>query len=253
MKKMAIFMFIALVCAGCSSPRYFPFVFKQDDAREIRSVAMAPLNLIVRMPPYAAKQAETIEYALIGRIESASIAVQPAGNIRAIWQEERQKVGGVFNPDTGALLQDRFITSLQRTVKRVCADMGVDAVIIPELILRKAVLESSYAYWDGTQQRIELGSGSETPITDKISGTAKAVSISVYVVTKDGRIVLKNIAGLEFPYKAVLDKKNKVNTTMELCDNPFTDEAAIRRAVALGLHPFIPDPEFPAHPEYLEN
>jgi len=253
MKNILIFC-IALLCVSCASNvRYYPYVFQKEPARNIKSVAVAPLNLINKIPSEAGPKSSAVYDALKAYLTDNKIATQPAEKIAAIWKEEIQKAGGIFDPADGKLQPYKFNKCLRNMVTKVCDSQAVDAVVLTAIIRRPAIIENSVVYWDGAEQSIEFGKGDERPFADRVSGDSTALSLRVFIVNKDGRIILKNFAGLEFPYKVVLDKRTRSETKMELRKDLFTDEARIRQAVAISLHPFMLFSEYPKNPAFLKN
>ena len=167
-----------------------------------------------------------------------------------MWEEERRRSGGIYNPADGALDEKKFGTTVRNAVVRVCNLCTADAVIFPEIIVRTATLDGVVMYWDGTVQHIEREDGHIDSFSDTFSGNLHVLSLRVLIVNKDGRLILRNIAGIESPY---IEAKDGLTAKWVLRMGMLTNTARIKKAVAISLHPFIFNPDYPKNPSFSKE
>ena len=169
---------------------------------------------------------------------------------RNVWEEEQKKVGGIYNAADGSLDQNKFDTSLRAAAEKLCRTYSVDAIVFPQIVLRMAALEGTSIQWDGTLQYLESEDGYVDSSRYKFSGHVLAISLEIVIIDKNGRLVLKNVAGMEQLY--LVDKSDRP-FKWTLRKNMLTDKARIKEAVAVGLHPFIVYPDYPSKPRFSEK
>jgi hypothetical protein len=180
----------------------------------------------------------------------SGISTKRSETITMVWEEENQKLGGIYNPTDGKLIRNKFSTCLKNTAIRICHAESVDAIVFPEIVGRVATLDRTSLYWDGTTQDIEKEKGSVDPFSERFSGNTNALSLRVFIVDKNGYLVLRSMAGIEHPYIIVGEGNEK---RWKVRQDLLTDTARISRAVAVSLHPFIFYPEYPAKPIFSEE
>jgi hypothetical protein len=95
-----------------------------------------------------------------------------------------------------------------------------------------------------------VGKGFENPLSTRWSGDSLALSLSILIIDKNNRLVLRNVAGIEHPFVAIREGTTpKVERRKDL----LTDAARIHRAIAVALHPLIPFAEYPEKPAFSKE
>jgi hypothetical protein len=251
MKRLAIIGLVFL-CIGCTSyVKYYPYKFNNESAHSVNKVVLAPFNLYSPLPAEVQHRERFISDGIKAYLDNKSVrADESSVEIRAIWEEEKKKIGGIYDSNNGHLLNERLSLCLRNTAVRICKSQAVDAIVFPALIMRKATLNGIVIYWDGTEQIIQSNNGDINPFTDEFSGDAVAFSLEIILIDKDGHLILHNIVGIEHPYQYV---KEGLKGKWELRKDMLTDKGNIGRAVAMSFHPFIPCSEYPAKVSFSQE
>ncbi len=239
--------------AACSSyPTYYRYSFDREQARKVTAVVVAPLNLLSPLPSLVRDRSGRVHDSLAASLSAHGVRVEPGANdITAVFEEEKRKAGGIYNAQDGTLDRDRLSVVLRNTVKKLCNVYSVDAVVIPEIVARKATLEGNIMHWDGVVRPIEYQDRSELSFNARpfntFNGSSTGLSLMVFIVDRTGRQVLRNVAGIESPHKVAWEGKEiKFVPRKDMLANT----ASIREAVAISLHPFIVYSEYPSHPNF---
>lgn len=250
MKRLAVIGLVFL-CIGCASyVKYYPYKFNQEAAKGVGRVALAPFNLLSPLPSEVENREGLSAELIKTYLDNKGLRVDSGAEIRTIWREEKAKVGGIYDPNDGHLLKDRLTLCLRNATVRICESRAVDAVAFPAIIMRTATLDGISVYWDGTNQIVQTREGAANLNTDSFSGNASALSLEMILVSRDGRPILRNIAGIEHPYRYV---KEGPKGTWQLRKDLLTDKDNLSRAVAMSFHPFIPCVDYPAKATFSQE
>jgi hypothetical protein len=240
-----------LMLAGCSPyVKYYPYAFDRDSAPAVKKVAIAPWNLLSPMPDYVRGKETRIDDALIVYLKDHSVAAEPCKAAGTIWNEQKREAGGIYDSYEGRVDTEKLRVAIRSTVSRICAAEEVDAVVFPEIVVRRATLEGTAVVWDGTVQKIDVAKGSEDFFPANWNGESFALSLVILIIDKNNRLVLRNVAGIEHPFEAVREgtapkwKKRK---------DLLTDSARIHHAIAVSLHPLIPFSGYPEKPAFSKE
>jgi hypothetical protein len=237
---------LALLAAGCSTIEYYPYSFNREAGQTVKKVAIAPFNLMNPAPSYVGNRSEAVSTAMVSYLNAHGMTVKQGDMIAGIWKEEKEKIGGIYSSRDGRVDGKKFTLAMGKTVSRSCEALSIDAVVFPEVVGRMAKLAGVLVYWDGEQQHILNDSSTFTNFT----GSTMALSLSVMIIDKNNRIVLKNVAGIEHPYRYINDGGTP---KWELRNDLLVDKAGIDRAIAVSLHPLIPFSGYPEHPSFSKN
>ena len=176
------------------------------------------------------------------------IAAEPGKLVGEVWQEEKEKIGGIYSSSDGRIDKKKLTICMRNTISRVCSALPVDAVVFPGIIMRPASLNGSVLYWDGATENIEV----EQHVWDRtnFSGESLAISLEILIIDKNNRLLLRNVAGIEHPLKYVnTDTKVKWERRKDV----LTDKAKTGHAIAVGLHPLIPFSGYPQNPSFSKE
>jgi len=253
MKRLSVILFCSvLLCLSCSSYlRYYPYSFHPEPDRKVTKVVLAPLNLFFPKPSQIGNSGSAVHASIAAYLTEHGVRVEPSETTKDMWEEEKRRSGGVYNPADGTLDEKKFGATARNAVVRMCNVCSADAVIFPEIILRTATLDRNLIYWDGTVQYIEKESGGYVdPFTETFSGNSNALSLRIFIIGKDGHLILRNIAGIESLYKAAWDGLNRKWVFRK---EMLADSGKIKKAVAISLHPFIFNPDYPRNPSFSKE
>ena len=252
MKARKLFLLLCcLLMAGCSSTlRYYPYSFNAEPARKVAKVVLAPMNLMSPVPNQIENRGAPVREAIAAYLADHGLRVEAGDAMQGVWEQEKQKAGGIYSPADGALDKAKFNAALRSAISKVCRIHAADAVVLPEVILRKATLEHSSFMWDGTWQPIERDGGYVDPFLETFTGSINALSLRILIVDRDGRLILMNVAGMEPLYKV---SEAGRGAKWILRKNMLTDTAKIGHAVATSLHPFIAHGSYPPNPRFSKE
>jgi hypothetical protein len=241
-----------LILAGCSQVKYYPYSFDRDSAPNVKRVAVAPWNLLSAEPSYVKGKETYISDALISYLNDHSVATKPCEATRAIWTEEKKRVGGIYDSNEGLVDVKKFRAAISETVTRVCMTEEVGGVVFPEIVVRQAELGGNTVSWDGTIERIDMSRGFASVFGNNFTftGGSNALSLSILIIDRNNRVVLRNVAGIEHPFEAVSeDAKLKWKVRKDL----LADKDKIHHALAIGFHPLIPCADYPEKPVFSKE
>lgn len=251
MKRLAMLLFCSLlVCVSCSSyPRYYPYSFHPEPERKVTKVVLAPLNLFFPKPSEVGNSGSAVYASIAAYLTEHGVRVEPSETTKEMWEEEKRISGGIYNHSDGTLNKDKFSATVRNAVVKVCNAYSADAVVFPDIILRLATLDGTMMYWDGTVQSIEREDG-HVDFSQTYGGTSNGLSLRIIIVNKDGWPILTNIAGVESLYMVGWDG---VVPKWVFRKDMLADTGKIRRAVAISLHPFIFNPDYPRNPAFSKE
>ena len=127
---------------------------------------------------------------------------------------------------------------------------SVDALVFPEIVMRLATLDKAVIYWDGTVQNIKKADGDVNPFTEIYSGSSYALSLRIFIIDKNNQLILRNIGGIEHPYRS---ERDGMKGKWELRKDLLMDSEKIKHAIGVSLHPFIPYAKYPENPTFSKE
>lgn len=198
-----------------------------------------PNSLIVLLPVGAETEdlqpgASILMNALHQSLNAAGyrVVALDQGSHDAIWTQEIEVVGGIYDPTTGALRQREVAQAVGHLVQRVTSETGAAMVIMPRLQLRVAEVSGMSALWDGQQRRVPtFGTGGDTL---SHSGSTLGLSVGLELFAANGEKVMATFGGALLPYRVnARTAKNEVRPDL------FADESEVAEGAAIALAPFL--------------
>lgn len=233
--KLAVLAFSLLLTACAAGPK--PAVSDNLIAPNFQQPAAK--SLIVLLPPQVEAPdlkpgAAMLVNALHQKLAAAGykVVALDQGSHDAIWAQEVQEVGGIFDPATGVLRQREFHLAMGHLVQRVCAETQAAMVMRPSLVLREAELAGMSAAWDGQQRRVpEIGGGGGT-LSHR--GSTLGLSVGLDMFADSGELVMHTFGGALLPYRLNVNSgQNEVRADL------FANDAEVADGVAIALAPFF--------------
>lgn len=172
--------------------------------------------------------------ALHQRLTAAGYKVVALGESShdALWSQEVEAVGGIYDQKTGALRPREMLLALGRLAQRVSTETRAAIVMRPQLTLRKADISGASATWDGQQRRLSIvGAGGDMV---KSEGSTLGLSVGLDVFASSGELVMQTHGGALLPYRMDV-QSGKYEVRPDL----FANAKGIADGVALALAPFI--------------
>lgn len=158
------------------------------------------------------------------------VAALDQGSHDAIWTQEVQEVGGIYDPGTGAVRQRELNLAMGHFVQRVCSETQAAMVLRPRLVLRQAELSGMSAAWDGQQRRVPVF-GADT-VSHK--GSTIGLSVSLDAFTASGELVMRTFGGALLPYRVNANSgQNEVRADL------FANDVELADGVSIALAPFF--------------
>lgn len=150
----------------------------------------------------------------------------------AIWTQEVDAVGGLYDTKTGALRPREMALALGRLVQRVSMETHAAMVMRPQLELRRADVAGMSAAWDGQQRRLAVvGTGGDMVRHD---GITWGLSVGLDIFASNGELVMQTHGGALLPYRF-----NIQTGKSEVRPDLFANARDVADGVAIALSPFI--------------
>jgi hypothetical protein len=211
-------------------------------------VALAPLNLALRLPAELKDVDEPVWHELLRHFQAQDrqpIVIAPV-DAELVWMDVIAEIEG-----SGARLD--LPTASARFARRLGEQVDYGLLLMPSLVLRSARVHGRHAYWDGVRRPLRVRA---TPIIGTIieiglpgnnagiwglTGRVSAASLHVAVLSSDGRIVYQGLGGLDLIHEATLDRRAPRQTwQLVLREAPFADAESVREGIALALERELP-------------
>lgn len=233
--KKLLLLTLSLLLASCSSG---PPSLPSDNLTSPNFQRPQATALIVLLPAETEAAelqpgAAMLMRALRQRLTAAGyrVVALDKSSHEAIWSQEVNEVGGIYDPATGAPRPRELLVALGHLAQRVSAETRAAAVMRPQLVLRNAEVSGMSAVWDGQQRRIAVaGAGGDMVRHD---GVTLGVSARLDIFASSGELVMQTHGGILLPYRVNIQSgKNQVRPDL------FANEKDIADGVAIALTPF---------------
>ena len=168
--------------------------------------------------------------------EVASPASLQADGAAALWKE-------AMTEDTPADTGESGVrAAYARFARRVAKQVEFDALVIPALVTRPAMIEGHQAHWDGVWRLVE------TPRIDLQNvhthggrGAVQAASLHVAVLTPEGEVLFEGVGGLTVLQRLELHQQDgRTEVRVSDRETPFADATAIREGVRTAFQHAVP-------------
>ncbi len=210
---------------GCARTPEHPFTLAPGrDGRSAPRVLLARVNALAPLPAAelgagAERVFVHVREFLAGCGISGSV-VDASKLLRAALQASR---------NTGQLSVD--LSSLPPSAIRELlaeGDAPFDALVLPEIVIRRAELNGQLARWDGVM-RVPPGSAGW-----RWSGTTSVASLRVQIFAADGERIFEGFGGLDVLFRPVISEKRMVPV-----ENLLANPRNLREGVAVAFHPYL--------------
>lgn len=138
---------------------------------------------------------ERLVAAVAAGLQQAGFTVVPPAEYAAVWDPIFEASGGFYDPITGRLLTDKRSAALRQAFEQFGSESPVDAVFLPEVVVRDARVDEGKAKWDGAV--VELSKGGLFSSAAGFGGTIPALSLELRAVDREMREVFLRSGGLE--------------------------------------------------------
>ena len=217
---------LLLFLNGCATtPPYNPFsVAKADIYETVDVIGLVPFRSQIKAYDLDTKLAAMEEQA-ISKLETAGFQVIPSIEYKKIYDEAKEAIGPMYDPDTGELDKDKKkILDEQTLGKYLSQHSEVDALMYGGINIVKANWHSNNASWDGASESTSGKDGFWANFgLGKFSGTIPALSFSTYIERTDKTRLYSLYGGVQLvqwfqgrkfvdiPKHLILSDKTKIN------------------------------------------
>ncbi len=243
----ALLIAAGVVACGRAAPPAF-LVSPEQFFASTRVVALAPVR-----PPAELVIGEhglaRLDTLLDARLREAGFAVVPATEYAQIWQVVLERVGGVYDPQTGVPDDARLAEARLQLADELELAFGADAILYPELWVEDVPFSDGRAEWHGVSEGVvriapaivdavlgtlaAFGDAGHTD-TEYPSGVVRALSLHVFVEDLAGVETYRRAGGIR-----VLERMGWHAGDWRPVDSEelLSDPERNRRAVEVALAP----------------
>jgi len=192
---LLVLTFGLVSCA--STPPYNPFQTSKDQFRsQVKRIVLIP----VAIPPQlgVSKDAKhNFDILIEKNLDDAGFTTFPASNWGVVFERNKQKAGGLFDPKTGKLDENKVHIIWTKTAEEIRTQFKFDAILVPRIHVVKANWQSAWANWDGTSEALATGLGVFG--APNAYGTLPALSLYVSIGSSnpDGPALYRQHAGIQ--------------------------------------------------------
>jgi len=188
---------IALACA--TTPPHEPYQIPREQFHaKVRTIGIAEFDVPSDLEnPDAVKQ--RFEGLIIEMLESQGFQTVPSEQVTAIWKEMETQMGGMFDPMTGELNEEKYEAARLHALQEIATRFGADAVLHPTIGVVDAEFESGTAHWCRSSQHMQsMGSVLLDGLAGMTSsGTIKATCLFVVIEDISGVNLYTDMGGIE--------------------------------------------------------
>jgi len=226
--------------ASCASTPSEPPSPAELAGSQATRIAVTPMNIVIPLPDRLKGSTAIVRRALEAHIEDNEKTLEwiDFRLARALWIESAAAV-------REAGQEESFENAARVFARRVAARAEVDALIVPSVYIQNARIMEDKAYWDSTNQKIELIGKSKWEIETPPISTIEAASVLVHVFDRNGELLHERRTGLELIQHLGIRRERRQGqdkrTWVPTDDEPAIEsERRVRAAIAHSLSPFLP-------------
>jgi PAS domain-containing protein len=229
---------LALGLLSCAS-KSEPASPAQIAGMRAKTIAIAPLNLVLALPDELKSSAPLAAKALVEHLEANEKTLRAIDfrTAHALWLEATRDLAKSKEAKN-------FENAARIFTRKIGEKIDFDVLIIPSLYIQNARIRDDIAYWDSAKQRIEFKGQSRWEIERSEATTIAAASVLIYVLDRDGSVIHTKRTGLELTQHMAIqveDRKGHDKRTWTVTNDvpALEDENRVRAAMAHSLSPFV--------------
>ncbi len=232
MRALSLVFLVALFGCGSAPRREPPYV--AGEVAAARRILLAPPNLFT--PPQAEYAAALpgVLPPVEAYLKRHGIAVARNAGFASVFQGEVARMGGLFDPHTGARSDAKAKAALRATMARIRETTPFDAVLVVEVVPRAAHLAGRYGEWDGVRLPV-LVDGAPTADGSTFSGGMWGLSLRTVLISPASHRLYEAFGGIEFaeqiekrggegrrvPATALLQSPDRLDAAADLALQPL--------------------------------
>jgi len=228
-----------LACLGCASKDPSKSgLLRSEEGTEAPRVLLAPMNFNQQVP-------EFLEYGMPVLAEEIEVQLQKRGarvlrptftEFHDLWRASAKGVGSLYDSDD-QVSEKRVQSAMTALVASLNDVVVFDAAVFPYLMLRIAELHGQAGVWDGSREKLRVVGRPDDLYLENQGLETQATSLRVLVISRDGRVLLDEIRGLELVYQ-ILMKDGRWR--WEQRNDLFEDRGDLRKEIRRVLRPLFP-------------
>ena len=193
-----IFACLITLSTSCAViPPYDPFLKSRSEIfNTVNVLSMTPVILLDfdRKDELAARY----EALITERLETAGFKVIPSSEYSSIWDPMIEQSGGMFDPITGDVDEEKLAAVRLHTTNELVAKFDIDAYVRPRIMVVKASWNSNTATWDGvTDHTTGKGGFWADLFGPQATGTIPALSLILPLTGTSGETYYVGRGGIQ--------------------------------------------------------
>jgi hypothetical protein len=254
--RLAALAALSVALLACSStatynPTTFPFEIDKERlaADEVRTVAIAHVNLGGVSRNYLEKEAPRIDAAVRGYLKENGFKVLSQREFQQHWNTAVRAYGNPVDPSSGKTNFKAFVQIMQSVRDQMAKTTDLDAFIFTDLVELQVPFSGGLkhlARWDGVSRKPSLqgpGSGVAADFDWNMQAAVASIQVSIYDME------LKRL----FSGRGGMDSTEAIDTRSSKGRyirrrNILENKDNVMEGIQLAFHPFIEMKDWPGNP-----
>lgn len=232
--KCLLLMCCLLFLSGCFE-QYNPFkIEKTEFFDKVKTVGLYPASIQVEVDDEG-KRKNLLEENIQQKLRDVGFASIPSSEYKAIYDNLKEAVGPLYDPNTGELLKEKYDSLKEHTKREYLARHKVDAFVYPAVVIVKAEWRGNIAQWHGVEEPSTGKSGILATLSaPQAYGTLPALSLRIGIGDPGGDIYYLNYGGIQ------LCSWVHGRSFIDVPQNQLlTDEAKIIKSIDIAMDPLL--------------
>lgn len=247
---------VALVTGCASTPSFNPTVYEFQIEEErlaespVRTVVVPHVNLGAPSRNYLDDEAPRIDAAVTAYLKENGYKVLPQRDFRQHWNTAVRAFGDPVDPTSGRVNMKTFSQIMQSVRDRFQETTDLDAFVFTDLLELEVPFDGGLkhiARWHGVSRRPAMqGPGNSVSADFDWSRAASVASLQVIIFDMELQRLFVSVGGLDAT--DAIDARSSSGRYVRR-RNMLENESFINEGIALALHPFIVNENWPGNPD----
>lgn len=178
--RSALYGALALLAGACATKPYDPFRIPAAELRgRVHAIALAPLQVSASLADRSFAR-DRIEPLVVARLEKGGFAVVPSAEMERLWRAAAADVGGVFDPVSGEVDQERYDAVEASVFHDLRSQHRVDGVLWLRIYTVDIYLTGSSTTFCGTTDDVYWPAGQRAAVEETTLVRATCLSAVLY-------------------------------------------------------------------------
>jgi hypothetical protein len=238
----------AALAACTSNPPTGQVAQGYEGAPGVEGFLLCPMNLAIALPAELEDGIEPVQEAIVAYVQQHGRRVDRLSlpEARDLWEHAIETAKAVEPL--------RFETAATAFVAGAAAqhhDFG--ALLLPSLIVQRAVVRHRGVAWDGVQRRIRVVNRPHEPAgrnqnaliegmaMGDVNANVSIISLHLLAFSREGKLVFQGRGGVDIAEEVDLQNAEKTfRFQIRVRSDVFEDRRIVREAVAIAFEPYLP-------------